>query len=58
MSGGIKLLHENQKQKEMLVQNKDLLPNKRVFFLDTLVLLFFIGIKQAVLLIIIFQISI
>ena len=27
MSGGIKLLHENQKQKEMLIQNKDLLPN-------------------------------
>ena len=27
LSGGIKLLHENQKQKEMLIQNKDLLPN-------------------------------
>ena len=27
MSGGIKLLHENQKQKEMLIDNLELLPN-------------------------------
>ena len=27
MSGGIKLLHENQKQKELLMQNSELLPN-------------------------------
>jgi cytochrome P450 len=27
MSGGIKLLHENQKQKEMLIQDKNLIPN-------------------------------
>ena len=27
MSGGIKLLHENQKQKEILIQDQDLIPN-------------------------------